>query len=320
MHHSRARRRLVAVVLALVAVLAAPGTASALAPGSVPGIAPADDAGGWEFLRAVNITRLRAGVEPLVVDPRLSALATTWVAQQATAGTLDGDPDLDSKLPRGVGSSRQALYTTSHVDPAGAGVWLADSWAESHWSWAETTDVGVAMVQRPLDQYSSEYTLYVIGAHAEHPTAASDELPLYRFFRPSTGTHFYTTTQRERDAVLHDPAFRYEGLAAFVLQPSAPHPGTRALHRFHQPASGTHFYTSTPSEYRRVLGFPQYGLDGVAAKVYSGDGYGRAPMYRFFRPASGTHFYTATAAERDRVRAMPGYTFEGVAFYLRRAA
>jgi hypothetical protein len=45
------------------------------------------------------------------------------------------------------------------------------------------------------------------GAHEE----------LYRFFRADNGTHFFTTSEAERDSIMASlPHYRYEGVAYYV--------------------------------------------------------------------------------------------------------
>lgn len=272
----------------------------------------------WDYFRAVNVTRIAAGVNPVIQNSTLGATAAAWAQQQAAQGTYALNPSLT--LPASATGGYQAIYAgyASSADEAIAMVSEQFMWQDA--TTAADTDLGIAIYQTPGSGGLNRYTIYQIGATMPHSTPQAGEMTLYRFYRPDTGTHFYSTSAAERNSVIGNAAFRYEGQVAYVLQPSVTTAGTRALNRFYQPGSGTHFYTSTPSEYDRVLGFPQYSLDGVAGKVYTTAGSGRVPMYRFFRPASGTHFYTASASEMESVKGMPGYTFEGIAFYLRRAS
>ena len=297
------------------------------APTPVPveptrGASSLQDQGTWDYVRLLDQGLVINGLEPARPSTPLSRLAADRALALSEAGTATTDPALAGLLPPGWTDGQQAVYRAVEYDPASAARVLADAWLHDDWldqSAPAVTDVGVALVERPGQRDQKQYTLVVIGAAYPHSAAQAGESTLYRFARPGTGTHFYSTSEAERDAVIADPAFRYEGPVAYVLRPSVDRPGTSPLHRFSRPVSGTHFYTATRSEHARVLGFPQYVLDGLAGAVYTGGGGGRVPMYRFYRPASGTHFYTASAAEAERVRQMPGYTFEGTAFYLRRA-
>ena len=272
----------------------------------------------WDYFRNVNVTRIAAGVEPVIQNSALGATAAAWGQQQAAQGTYDLNPSLT--LPANATDGYQAIYAGYAATADEAIALVAEQYMWEDATSSADTDLGIAMYQTPGYGGMNRYTIYQVGATMPHSAPQTGEMTLYRFFRPDTGTHFYSTSAAERNSVIGNAAFRYEGQVAYVLKPSVTTTSTRALNRFYQPSSGTHFYTSTQSEYNRVLGFPQYSLDGVAGKVYTSAGSGRVPMYRFFRPASGTHFYTASASEMASVKAMPGYTFEGVAFYLRRAS
>ena len=276
---------------------------------------------GWTFFSEVNVARINYGMEPVIPNGQLSRLASDWALAQSEAGTYVIDDDLERKLPAGWSDARQVMHDTAARDAGAAVQELVDRFITG---WVQSgergiTDVGIVLVEKSGSSSAKEYVLYAIAAEYPHSTARAGESTLYRFARPGTGTHFYSTSAAERNAIIGDEAFRYEGPVAYVLQPSAVLPATSPLHRFYRPSSGTHFSTSTPAEYARVLGLPEYTLDGVAGRVFVNGGSGRVPMYRFFRPASGTHFYTANAAEAEQVKAMPGYTFEGTAFFLRRA-
>jgi hypothetical protein len=315
MHHSRARRRLVAVVLALVAVLAAPGTASALAPAAPATVRDYPQAI-WALLTALNDYRVQDGEAPVVQDPRLSAVATAWAREAVTRRDPGGDPDLPQKLPGGTALLSDEIFLVDTETPEQAAFSVAvSSWYL--WNDMGVTDVGVGVAETQGSGGVHRYAVYVIATAVDRRGPAPGEATLYRFFRPDTGTHFYSASESERNSVIRDRIYQYEGPVGFVLTRSSTVPGTQALHRFFQPGIGTHFYTSTAAERDAVLTYPQYRIEGVAARVLTTAGAGRAPVYRFFRPGTGTHLYTSSAAERDAVRQMPEYVDEGTAFFLR---
>ncbi|MBI3147311.1 MAG: DUF1800 domain-containing protein [Betaproteobacteria bacterium] len=145
-----------------------------------------------------------------------------------------------------------------------------------------------------------------ISAHAS---------PAYRFFNVERNTHFYTTSEGERDFLLKSgPPFQYEG-AAFS-SPAGDEAGATAVYRFWRAASGSHFYTASTEERDTVRTIPGYAYEGVAFAAFSGGGTGRIPVYRMFNRATGAHFYSASAPERDWVaRSFASYADEGIAFY-----
>ena len=54
-------------------------------------------------------------------------------------------------------------------------------------------------------------------AYQAHTNEADGTEALYRFYNTENGTHFYTTSEAERDAVIENlPNFNYEGIAYYV--------------------------------------------------------------------------------------------------------
>ena len=139
--------------------------------------------------------------------------------------------------------------------------------------------------------------------------------PAYRFYNVARNTHFYTTSEGERDHLLKSgPPFQYEG-AAFSA-PSGEEASATAVYRFWRAASGSHFYTASAEERDYVRGISGYAYEGVAFAAFTGGGTGRIPVYRLYNRGTGAHFYTASAPERDWVvRSFAIYADEGIAFY-----
>ncbi len=157
------------------------------------------------------------------------------------------------------------------------------------------------------------FTAYGTAAYIPVP------LPVYRFFRASRGTHFYTATEAEKASVIAHPewGYVYEGIAYIV---DASHPANRfPLYRFYNARTGVHFYTASETEKANVAAHPEWGYvyEGVAYNVAS-PAEGIAPIYRFYNRIGGTHFYTASEAEKNAVESTLGgtFNFEGAAFYI----
>jgi photosystem II stability/assembly factor-like uncharacterized protein len=145
---------------------------------------------------------------------------------------------------------------------------------------------------------------------------------VYRFYRPSTGTHFYTADVNEKHYIINNLShiYTFEGVGYVYDDYYANQP----LYRFFRPSTGTHFFTADESEKNNVIA-TLGGLFTYEGPVYSISGTPPAgvpysTVYRFYRPKSGTHFYTADTAERDNVSATLGatYTYEGPVYYLPR--
>lgn len=144
-------------------------------------------------------------------------------------------------------------------------------------------------------------------------------LPVYRFFNPHTGAHFYTASGSERDMVVSTlgDTFTYEGSAYGVVASAS---NSSPLYRFYNMRNGTHFYTASASEYETVKSTlaSTYSYDGPVYNVCPQPIAGAVPVYRFFNKKTGSHFYTNSQSERDFVISKLGgtYVFEGPAFFL----
>jgi hypothetical protein len=83
------------------------------------------------------------------------------------------------------------------------------------------------------------------------------------------------------------------------------------LYRYHNPATGGHFYTINWEE----IGYGQYGFqyENVAAMVYPAAVTGTVPVYRYFNRNTRCHFYTTNWNELGNGKS--GFNYEGIAFY-----
>jgi len=75
------------------------------------------------------------------------------------------------------------------------------------------------------------------------PNQAAGTVPLHRLFNPTSGDHFYTTDDKERN---NAAGYNSEGDACFVFPNQAA--GTVRFHRLFNRRSGDHFYTTSDSE------------------------------------------------------------------------
>ncbi|MGY4644961.1 hypothetical protein [Cellulomonas sp. URHB0016] len=286
----------------------------------------------WPAFRSVNLARLSGGHEPVSRRAELDSVAGDWASRQAELGWTQNDegepqqdPDLESKVPAGSldGTSGLVYWWGTWEDGSPVtqadfldevAFWL-DEWEYEGWA-PNMTDAGVAIAHSDYGWVAN-----IVLVQYPHSTAAADEMPLYRFYVPSTGTHFYSTSDGERNTVIGYPEYLYEGRVAYIKSPYATSSTTPLsdLNRFQLKGTASHFYTANTVEYAQVVGFPQYQLNGIAGRVFSANGPGLSAMHRFYRPASGTHFYSANPDEIALVKTMPEYQYEGPAFYLRLA-
>jgi hypothetical protein len=83
--------------------------------------------------------------------------------------------------------------------------------------------------------------------------ATPNVISVFRFYRRASGTHFYTSSEVEKNNVLATLAGQYEleGVAYPLNTASA---GNNVpLHRFYNTRTGTHFYTASEAERANVV-------------------------------------------------------------------
>ncbi len=71
-----------------------------------------------------------------------------------------------------------------------------------------------------------------------------DLVPMYRFWSPVSGKHFYTIDAAERDMLINEYAYfwNYEGIAYYVYASNS-ESGLMPVYRFWSPVTVGHFYT-----------------------------------------------------------------------------
>jgi VCBS repeat-containing protein len=141
---------------------------------------------------------------------------------------------------------------------------------------------------------------------------------VFRFYNNSNGTHFFTPSEDEKNAVIAkwSNIFTLEGVAYYTN----PANNNQPLYRFYNKNSGSHFYTASPQERDAVIAkwSNVFSYDGETYKVSTSPDSGKPAVYRFYNMKNGSHFYTASAEEADMVKARwPNvYSYEGPAFWL----
>ena len=140
------------------------------------------------------------------------------------------------------------------------------------------------------------------------PSPAGTYVPLYRYWNPGIGDHFYTTNWAELGGGRY--GWDYESVQCYVA--SAPRAGLVPLHRYWNPDVGDHFYTTNLGELGR--GRYGWGYEHVQCHVAPGQLPGTVPLYRYWNPEIGDHFYTTNWGELGGGRY--GWGYEGVLCYV----
>jgi hypothetical protein len=205
----------------------------------------------------------------------------------------------------------------------------ACSWtATSNAAWIDITSgasgTGSGTVQFSVETHTGASprsgTLTVAGQtitiDQDTPALTTEPDPVFRFFNTVSGTHFYTISEGEKDAILQTlPFMRYEGPAFFAY--ASQQSGTSPVFRFFNTVSGSHFYTISEGEKDAILQtLPQLRYEGPAYYAYSTAHPNTYAVYRFFNTITSTHFYTISEGEKDAIlQTMPFMRYEGPAFY-----
>lgn len=143
---------------------------------------------------------------------------------------------------------------------------------------------------------------------------------IYRFFNTETGSHFFTGSTEERNAVIgNNMILKYEGAAFGGTQQQTGAIGELEVYRFFNRLNGTHFYTASLDERDCII-------ENLTNLIYEGVsyyGFGEAlnatqtALYRFYNSMNDSHFYTASADERDHViQTLAHYQYEGIAYFV----
>ncbi len=143
-------------------------------------------------------------------------------------------------------------------------------------------------------------------------SSSADPLNIYRFYNTQTGTHFYSNSPTERNAVLNTAdQFLYEGVGFKALAK-----GDDPVYRFYNANTGTHFYTIDAKERDAVKALAGFQFEGIAYTASDTKIDGSHELFRFYNTKTGTHFYTDNVGERDAVKLIGNFQYEGVAYYV----
>ena len=152
--------------------------------------------------------------------------------------------------------------------------------------------------------------------------AAPTATGLFRFFDKVDGSHFFTASVAERDAVaVRRPDLVQETNGFGAATPASG--GTEAVFRFFDTVHGTHFFTASTFERDQVIASrPDLTYEPSATFLeHTGAQTGDVAVYRLFSTIDGTHLYTASATELNGLTTPGGTSYradlvsEGVSFY-----
>ncbi len=109
-----------------------------------------------------------------------------------------------------------------------------------------------------LTEYSHVWTYEGIAYYAFATDAEPSAVPVYRFWSPSSSSHFYTTSKAERDALVdrYQPeCWTYEGVAFYAYAKGSQPLGTSPVWRFWSPQLDSHLFTTSQMERDKLRDF-----------------------------------------------------------------
>ncbi len=147
--------------------------------------------------------------------------------------------------------------------------------------------------------------------------------PVYRFWKPADGTHFYTIKESEKAKLIQDysDVYTYERAVYYAYVKDQPPVGTLPVYRFWKASDDTHFFTMKESEKQKLINEYSniYTFEGTAFYAYAIDQHpiDTLPVYRFWKPQGNTHFYTMKESEKQKLIDEYSliYTYERAVWY-----
>lgn len=151
-------------------------------------------------------------------------------------------------------------------------------------------------------------TVTVTGSSASSSSTSSSatpsggtEVPVYRFYLPATGEHFFSLDPNEGT----NAGFTSEGVGFNVFLTGS----TSGMIPIYRCYYHLKHFISDSSDCEGASGATNEGAYGY---IYSTQASGSTPLYRFYLPATGDHLETTNYAEGSAA----GYTFEFILGYV----
>ena len=195
----------------------------------------------------------------------LSSAVITLFNGTSVVGTIRfSAPEADMVFQLGTdasGNASIALALAANIDPASVNVFrFFDSAHGTQLLTEDPAERDAIIGGRPDLRYEG------VGLHALDPAQPDANATAgYRFFDVSSGTHFLTASDAERDALLGSrPDLVFEP-GSTLFEHATPQAGDAAVYRFFDIQSGAHFFTADAGERASILSTrPDMTFEGVA--------------------------------------------------------
>jgi hypothetical protein len=159
------------------------------------------------------------------------------------------------------------------------------------------------------------FALFVLVLAGNGATAQFDRkqdyVALYRLYNSQAQDHLYTTNCDEKDTLIRNGAYAYEGVAGYLAMRQQRR--TEPLYRLIL-ENGRHFYTADSSEMNNLTRRAGNKSEGIVGYMASEQIRNTAPLYRLVNN-DAKHFYTTNEQEKDAFL-QSGGRLEGTTGYL----
>jgi hypothetical protein len=91
-------------------------------------------------------------------------------------------------------------------------------------------------------------------------------VPIYRFYNPSTGIHFFTANASEKKSIESNSSWQSEGIVFYIL--TMPRGDGVPLYKFLYPGNYASFYTTSESEKTKLLNNTVWKYVGIEGYIY----------------------------------------------------
>ena len=123
-----------------------------------------------------------------------------------------------------------------------------------------------------IRDYPIVWTYEGVAYHAFGAATSPSLKPIYRFWSNQLGSHFYTISEAEKDALVRDypSVWTCEGVAFYAYPEGQQPTGAKPVYRFWSNILGRHFYTINEQEKQTLVDQYSYAwtLEGVAWYAY----------------------------------------------------
>jgi uncharacterized repeat protein (TIGR02543 family) len=242
----------------------------------------------------VTIGKATSSFDVTITQPYRAPVPTLAISFDANGGRFANGSAMQK-----VSVKQGAKYALASA-PARSGYSFA-GWFTANTGGSRVTGSPVASASRTL------YAQWVKNAVAPKASAKGSPVAAYRVYNRYSGLHHYTTSAKERDALV-SLGWNNEGTAFFAARQNSAS-GLKPVYREYNPHNGNHNWTLNPSEHKTLVGLG-WKDEGVA---WYANPSGPVTVYRLYNPHSGEHVYTTSAKEYAAVGAA-GWHQEGTAW------